>query len=590
MTGKLHPNLSGILVVILLSFISISCADKDYISRIPELANTSSLSVSLRTQLDEALKEAKNTPSSENIGKLGMVYHSNAFYTQADQCYRLASAQRRSGWVWDYYLGYMNTEMGASGEVASSFLKVLKDDSDNDHARYYLGIAYRNLGKNKEAEELLAGIASVNSKSGRDHYPLGNYASFQLARIYSETGRLELAETSLLELIEKSRSYGPAYRLLGNVYSEMGKEGPGKQFMDRANDLLVFSPPVDTLVDKLSLLSRSDSYLLKQIDEAQRNMHAEWAKKLTANAVLYLPENKFIIAKALNTYLWLDMKGECRALTDRHLAYYGEEFSELYNMGRSLFQKGLYDQAGRYFSRAEELKPGDVANLEQLALTYWFTDDKQKAYAVLNKLEKSHPGDPDVLAGIANIYFYNLNDIEKARSYLPGLLKRYPTNPVVQKLAGGFAEKEGNYARSDQYYKASIKGNPEDISTIRFLGTSLSDREMWGQAISHYRESMVYHPNDPYLLERLGTLLIGCPDQSLRNPEEASVYLERAFIHKTSTLTNQVYAGRGLAYAYAQLGDRKKALQLINETMVIARQAGFSQSYQAELKAFHDRL
>jgi tetratricopeptide (TPR) repeat protein len=159
-----------------------------------------------------------------------------------------------------------------------------------------------------------------------------------------------------------------------------------------------------------------------------------------------------------------------------------------------------------------------------------------------------------------------------------------PDHPKVHKLAAGIAEKEGRKAEAISLYESSFIGNPEDKTTIRYLGNLLSDSELWDKSIQHYRQALIHHPNDPYFLERLGTLLIGCPDTRLRNMSEGIVYSERAFLHMSSRPNTLVYSGRSLAFAYANLGYKQNALHTIRETMALARQANFSPTYLAELE------
>jgi tetratricopeptide (TPR) repeat protein len=214
--------------------------------------------------------------------------------------------------------------------------------------------------------------------------------------------------------------------------------------------------------------------------------------------------------------------------------------------------------------------------------------DKQKSNDILNELYEKNRDNPDVLADIANVLFFNLKESEKAAGYLTGLKRLSPSNPKVQKLAAGIAEKNGNIREAIAMYESSFRGDPEDLTTIRYLGNLLVSREMWDESIRHYREALEYHPNEPEFLERLGTLLIACPDSSLRNIQEAREYSERAFIHISSRPNILVSAGRSLAYAYAKLGDKQNAIATIKETINIGRREHISPSYQAELESLYE--
>src|SRR4030042_2755651 len=325
-----------IIIALLLKFI----INSQYRSQIPEISDFNSLSQPVQEQITDALKKAHRKPSADNLGMLGMVYHSSANYEQAAQCYKLAIRRSKSDWIWNYYLGYLNLEMGESEAVIENFNRVTKKNPDIDLAWYYIGEDYKNLGKNELAEEAFSKITtsknkiSTSKKSTRnDHFPLSIYANFQISRLYFDTGRYDLAEKTLKEIIETNRSFGPAYRLLGNIYSMKGDTLLSNQCGVRANDLFVFSPPVDTLVDKLVLLSRSELFLLKKIDEAQRSIYSEWTLRLVNHAMQYLPENKYLISKAIEIYLWTNLNNQAIALIDQHMSYYQESFSEMKRIG-----------------------------------------------------------------------------------------------------------------------------------------------------------------------------------------------------------------------------------------------------------------
>lgn len=288
--------------------------------------------------------------------------------------------------------------------------------------------------------------------------------------------------------------------------------------------------------------------------------------------------------------MWTEQEEKAGALSNKHISFYKEDFTELFNVGLLFFGKSLHRQSITYFTQAMTLKPGNLEVQENLAISYWSVGEKQKARDLLNNVMENNPDQYDIHADIANIIFFNFGDSEKAKAYLVSLKQKLPENSKVQKLAAGIAEKEGKSAEAIRLYESSFRGNPEDKTTIRYLGNLLSNSEQWDRSIQHYRKALDHHPNDPYFLERLGTLLIGCPDTSYRNMNEGIVYSERAFIHMSSRPNTLVYSGRSLAFAYANLGYKQNALNTLRETMDLARSANFSSSYQAQLEEMYSSI
>jgi tetratricopeptide (TPR) repeat protein len=586
----------GVFGLIAIVFALKTILNQRYTSEIPELPDLQILSVPVQDQISEALTKVHRSPSAHNLGMLGMVYHSSANYEQAAQCYSLALKRNKSEWTWNYYLGFLNMEMGNSDAVIENFNSVIELNPSILHAWYYLGEEYKNLRKNELAEKSFGKIAGIQNRNsvGRnasryDYFPLGTYAMFQLARLYMDTDRIDLAEKTLTEIIQNHRSFGPAYRLLGNIYRVKGDTVQSQRHGVRANDLLVFSPPVDTLVDRLVLLSRSELYLLKKIDEAEKSIYPEWAMKLVINAIKYIPENRYLTSKAIKICLMLDLDEQAAAFADEHIEHFQENLSEMNNMGILFFQKSMYPLSMKYLTRALELNPQDAEIQNSLAICYWTMGDKQRTHEILNEVLEENRDNLDVIADVASLLI-DLGEEEKARDHLNRLKRLSPENPKVQRMSAGIAEKNGNFQEAITLYESSFNTAPEDLSTIRYLGNALIRQKMWDTYIRHFRTALEHHPNDPYLLERLGTMLVTCPDPALRNTMEGRDYSERAFIHTTSRSTTLVSAGRSLALAYAELGDKQNANAVINMTINIARGENMAPSYQKELENIARRI
>ena len=160
-------------------------------------------------------------------------------------------------------------------------------------------------------------------------FPLQTYALFRLARIYMNSNRPDSAEMTLKGIIENQITFGPAYRLLGDVFTRKGNLLLGNKYTIRANDLVEYTPPADMLVDKLALMSRSDIYLLKQIDDAVRSLNFNWALKLFDQTLKYIPDNKFLLSKALFGYFNLGFDKKAIPYLDQHLKYFSDDFVEL---------------------------------------------------------------------------------------------------------------------------------------------------------------------------------------------------------------------------------------------------------------------
>lgn len=575
-----------IIVILLVKFIFTDTVSRE----IPKISDTTILSTTVKEQISEAYKNARRKPSAENLGMLGMVYHSSANYAEAAKCYDLAIQKNNSEWIWNYYNGYLNMEMGKSDEVIQNFKSVIEKNPEVHHAWYYLGGEYKNLRNYDLAMESFIKIITIkdrtafpNSTTRQGHFPLGTYANFELSRIYFDTGRPELAEETLKELIMTSSLFGASYKLLGNIYNQKGEPELGKKFTDRSNDLVNLSPPVDTLVDKLVLISRSELYLLKKIDEAEQSFHSDWALKLVNHGLQYMPDNKYLISKAIKINLWKNLNEQAIAFTDKHLSLFEGDFIEIKNTGMFFYQKGLYTQATKYWTKALELKPEENIIQQYLAKCLWVTGDKQKSQAILYELIAKNQENPQVLADVADLLF-QFGENAKVAECLSTLKKIDPSNPKAQRISADIANKNGETGKAIALYESSFKGNPQDVQTIINLGNILRSQKMWSRYIGLQRKALEYHPNNTEFLAGLGETLISCPDPSVRNIEEGREFTERAFTYYNCPPDILISSGSHLAYAWSLLGNKQKAITTVSQTINIARRQNIPASQQAKLE------
>ena len=281
--------------------------DGQYRNQLPDYPEFKDIPKSLQEQISMAGRKAYLNPMANNLGWLSMVYYSSNYYERASQCYQLAVKKNNRKWIWNYYLGYLNLEQGESDKSIENFKIVFKKDPKNYLALFYLADAYQSLGLTDNAESLFKKIAALNDRDivkrdtiRENDFPLQTYALFRLSRIYMNSNRLDSAEITLKELIENQISFGPAYRLLGTVYTMEGNVLLANKYNVRANDLNEYTPPADVLIDQIAVMSRSDIFLLKYIDDATRSGNVKLALKFFDHALKYLPDNKYLISKAVS--------------------------------------------------------------------------------------------------------------------------------------------------------------------------------------------------------------------------------------------------------------------------------------------------
>lgn len=579
---KLIISISSVAIFLALSFLAVLfIMDGSYRNQLPEYPDFNSLSKSLQEQITAAGRKAYLNPTADNLGSLGLVYYTCYNYDKARQCYQLALKKNRDKWIWSYYLGYMNLEESDSRESIENFRIVLEKDPKIIMASYYTAEAYQNLGLSDSAEIIFKKIASMNEKNigkidtiRQNDFPLQVYAMFHLVRIYMNSDRLDSAELTLKKIINNQITFGPAYRVLGDVYTREGYIQLGNHYTIRANDLDEYTPPADMLMDNIALIARSDEYLLKQIDDAIRSGNFKWALKLLEHSLKYNPDNKYIISKAIYGYLGMGFDKMALPYLDQHLKYTTDNFNELIDIADLLLSKGFNSQAMNYFNHAKILKPGN----SRLAL--WLLD-RGMIEDAKNLLKEQLIKDPENLKILTDAVhmMLKLGDKEMAMTYLTNLKKLSPSYRHARILTGMIDERNGDLKSAITIYEEAFKEDPKDKNIIRYLGKIYIREKMWKKAIIHFRLSLKSYPNEPFILDGLGNLLISCPDTEYLNIDEGREFAERAYINFHSTIPIKISAGTNLATVYAILGDREKSSKYIISTTDMANKVNVSRNY-----------
>jgi tetratricopeptide (TPR) repeat protein len=363
-----------------------------------------------------------------------------------------------------------------------------------------------------------------------------------------------------------------------------GDSAMSRYYSSRANDLTIFSPPPDSLVDELSLISRSDVYLMKQIDIAIRSANSRWAVDLLQHGLIYLSDNKYFVSRAVKQFLSVGMSKAALPYIDRHFSFFGDDTGELLETGRLLADAGLTDQAGRYLRMAFDNSKNNADVQSEIALLFVQKGMKQDGLNLMTGLLKEAQNDAKIASDAAFMYL-ELNDRENTVRYLD-LLKRLSPGDVKLDILGAIiSEKDGKTGEAISFYMKAFMRDPKNIYVIDHLSNIYLKEKQWGKAVAFLKKALTIYPNSSALQERLGGLLVACPDAAFRNIPEGKEYSERAFINYNYTVPTRISAGRNLAIAYYNLGDIKNARSYIEKTVRIAENTNVSKDYMQNLES-----
>jgi len=267
----------------------------------------------------------------------------------------------------------------------------------------------------------------------------------------------------------------------------------------------------------------------------------------------------------------------------QHFNYFKYDFKELKSVGDLLFNRAFYPEAMNYYSQASKLKPDDGQVQSCVVICLSREGGKEQALSTLDAYLEKNKTNPSVIADGITLLL-DLGEKEKAIVWLARLKKISPSLTKGKQLTAMLAEKDGNLNEALENYNAAFNADPSDLTTVRLLGNLLIRQKLWGKAIIHFKKALEVHPNEPYILERLGTLLVTCTDSSLRDVGQGKDLCERAFINISSHSVTLISAGRSLAIAYALLGDKQNAIKVIRMTINSANEQDVPASYHEDLR------
>ncbi|TXG39518.1 tetratricopeptide repeat protein [Seonamhaeicola maritimus] len=584
----------GILIIIVLGlsyFLINNYIDNQYTNRLPAVPNLSETSIPFQKHITNVNAKTLSKPTVSNLGELGMVYHANNYFEEAEACYLLAIERAPKEWIWSYYLGCLKRELSDSVNTIEHFNNVLEIQPNLYLAQYYKGEAYKQMGETAKFEEILKSLLGIDKKyfvlketKRTSYFPLPVYASLELAKLYASAGKDKLAENQLKTLISNEISFGPAYRQLSIIYAEKGDKELSKYYSDRSKDLVDYTSPVDPLLDKLSYHSRTENYLLKQIEDAIRTSNLPWALELVDFSLKNDPESKYIVSKAIRLYISMDMARRAIPYLDKHMEAFKDDYGEIIDVGVGLSNSGLKNAAKKYFLMAEKSENEKPETKSRLAGMFFDRlGMKEKGLELMNELLEQYPNDPAVIGG-ATFLSLQTGDMVKANKYLSRLKKLDSKNPRINIFNGIIAKNAGDTKGALTYYKRAFKDTPDQAFIINYISDYYRNNKMWVELAGLYETALKFSPNNPHMQEAYGTFLINCPDKKIRNPKEAKEFSQRALINYRSDMQTQVAAGQSLAMSYFQLNERGKALYYINKTIRVAKDARFPIEHIASLE------
>ncbi len=549
-----------------------------YIPQIPDLAGQSKVFENYIKKMHSAALE--NPESASSIGRLGMTFHANFFYEEAVRCYSRALNLNRREWRWLYNLALLNEELGDVQSTITNLKEVLEINPDVTQAWFRLGNAYLKQNAYKEAlhafnqvlakQPFILHSTSNIKLSNKGAFPLKAYASLKLGRTELQQGNHDKARHTLTALIKSYPTFGSAYRLLSQVYFELGDHDNANFYVFRSGDFDSYLPPADIIFDDLIFYSRKIDFILKQIDLAIRSQNDDWAATLNSRIIEYKPEDKEVLTKLLKLSVDLHQREGVEAYGEVFSKMFRFDESKLLEMTRFLISREQYKLALHVIQQIKTINPESIgAHLEYVTILRNLKDF-QKAVDYCKNLIVTKPDNPHIKIELARILIY-LRKYNEAAEQLSLAEKIDPNNEAGLLLRGRLWRAQKNATKSIEFYRKYLQAHPTDVSINLELGNYYINLRDWKRALKHFNTTLNITPNHIDYIERYAWVLAACPNPRFRNGQKLMEFAERLLIMRKFTEDQELRSAMTVAVTFAELKDFDNALKIVNDNLIKLR-------------------
>jgi tetratricopeptide (TPR) repeat protein len=184
--------------------------------------------------------------------------------------------------------------------------------------------------------------------------PVAAYAALGLARLAMLQGDADRARELLESVTARSPGFGPAFRLLGGVYTALDRTEDAERATRIADRSPAYDPYIDPMIDTLVHDSRSSTFLLQQAATADVSINAAWREHLIRRALVVDPDSTDALYDLASMLRVLRRYDEALELLERHQRLVPGDFQALADIGRCLSGLRRYSEAEPVLLRALE--------------------------------------------------------------------------------------------------------------------------------------------------------------------------------------------------------------------------------------------
>jgi len=490
----------------------------------PKLPDANALSSGLRDLLRNADKEARKQPGSpEVVGRLGMAYHSNQFFEEADRAYKIAARLAPDDFQWVYCRAVLAEESGQAREELELLQETVRLKPDHVPALLKLGDSCFKKDNLDDAVRYYDRAAATPDRDARVQ-PL-----FGLGRVAARRQQWNKVIEYVTPVSTAYPYVRPPYQLLLEAYEALGQADKAAEVRETLlQPKFTVVPPVkDGLHEQLIDLCYSSTRLLKEAGLVSRFGYPSRGIELGRRAAEADPNDadvRHFIARTLLNYYGDKREAVDEALTrlDEGLRLRPDDLVPLWDFAASFFERAktgaaverLHTMLNRYTDR-----PDAHFYLGLVADEQGRTGDAVTEYQAALEI---NPNNAEVYNKLGLI-LVTQGRLDEGIAHFRKSIGLDPVYTIARFNLGVALVQRGNFGQALKELGEVLRLKPNDPPTHLYCGIALMESRQIGEAINHLRQTLRFKPEDAQ-----AHYALGCALSLQRNRVEAVKELREA--------------------------------------------------------------
>lgn len=460
---------------------------------LPDLSRHPSALTEHLTAADRAARSRGASP--DTIGTLCRAYHADLFYEEAARCYRVVE-DLAGDWRWTHARALVHAARGEDAAATAALRQVVVAAPEFSPAWWQLGELAFKSGRRDEARTAWERAARLPDPP-RPAAPAGEptrvptasiaaHATLSLARLALAEGQADRARALIEALIGPSLTpgapipwttsgapatgtprFGPAFRLLGSVYTALNRPDDASRVIRQADRLPALDPYVDPLYEVLARESRSATFLLQQASAADPATQSPWREHLIRRALQYDPTNSDALFELASLLRALKRFDEALRLLQDYNRRVPGDFQAVAAIGRNLSGLQRFAEAEGVLRRA--LIGADDANMRyDLGVVLDRLGRVPEAIAEYEQALARNPNHRDALNNLG-VDLSRVGKLGEAVMRFDQVLRVDPDNVDALVNLGLLRAAAGQRAVAEEHFRRALTLDPQNARALAAL-------------------------------------------------------------------------------------------------------------------------